>query len=259
MASLKKILLITEGPEDKKVLSRIFRAYGKEVDIVTFKMNVYKLIDLYESQNTEYENIDLQQTLLYELADLKQSEVKILQDRYVDKFLIFDFDPHAPQARLDKLENFIKYFRDSSDMGKLYINYPMMESYQHVSDKKLRKLEIDQEFLSRRFDKEDFVVGSRVAYKTRAKREGFTRRALSKQEWNWLISHHLYKLEQTVGSLRQSDFSQNIFLDLFKQQCANFQKDQSGLVLNTSLALIPELYPADWEDMTSRFETAPNI
>lgn len=254
MASLKKILLITEGSEDKKVLNRIFRAYDKEVDIVTFKMNVYRLIDLYESQNTEYENIDLQQTLLYELTDLKKSEVQILQDRYVDKFLIFDFDPHVPQARLDKLENFIKYFRDSSDMGKLFINYPMMESYQHVSDMKLKNFEIDQEFLSRRFGKEDFVVGSRVAYKTRAKREGFTRRALTRQEWNWLISHHLYKLERTVGSLRKSDFSQETFLDLFKQQCNNFQRDKSGLVLNTSLTLIPELYPSDWQDLTSKFE-----
>lgn len=43
MASIKKILLITEGPEDKKVLSRLFRAYDKEVDIVTFKFNKFSL------------------------------------------------------------------------------------------------------------------------------------------------------------------------------------------------------------------------
>lgn len=254
MAKLKKILLITEGQEDKKVLSRIFRTYNKEVDIVTFKTNIYQLIDLYDDQKMEYENIDLQHVLLHELSNLKSSEVKILQDRYVDTFLIFDFDPHAPQARLDKLEDFVKFFQDSSDMGKLYINYPMMESYQHVNDAKLKKLEIDHQFLSKEFDEKDFVVHSKAAYKTRAKREGFTRRNLSRQEWNWLISHHLYKLEKIVGSLRDSDFSQEMFLTFFKQQCESFRENKSGLVVNTSLSLVPELYPSDWEDMTTKFE-----
>ena len=46
--------------------------------------------------------------------------------------LIFDYERHDPYFSEDKINKLQLYFRDSTDAGKLYINYPMLESYQHL-------------------------------------------------------------------------------------------------------------------------------
>ena len=251
MVSPKKILVIAEGKNDKSIIKRIFETYKKNVEVVTFKTEIYQLYDMYEKQGVRYEDIDLQQTLLTERPNLTPNERKILHDRYVDIFLIFDFDPHASQAEIEKLEKLVAYFQDSSDMGKLFINYPMMESYQHIADSKLKAGLIDEQFLESRFSEQDLIKESnQVRYKVRAKKEGFKRKQLTIKEWDLLISHHLYKTERIVGSLRIVEFSQEMFLELLRLQGKSYLEDKTGYILNTSMTIIPELYPHDWHDCT---------
>ena len=46
----KKVLLVTEGPGDKKVLSNLFRTFSlSNIDIVTFKTDIHYLGRLYEA------------------------------------------------------------------------------------------------------------------------------------------------------------------------------------------------------------------
>ena len=252
MATSKKVLVIAEGPDDKKVINRVFAAYGKNIEVVTFKTDVYKLFSIYEKQETDYSDLDIQKTLLNEVGSLTPNERKILQDKYVDIFLIFDFDPHAETADIKKLKKLATHFKDSSDMGKLYINYPMLESFQHVSRDKLKAGKVDREFFERTFSEDDFSKEGtkKVKYKRRAKSEGFSHCDLSKDEWDLLVSHHLFKIEDSVGSLRKSDFSQEIYLDLLDRQDQSYKKKKYGMVVNTSLTIIAELYPKDWEDKT---------
>lgn len=112
MASPKKVLVIAEGKNDKSIIKRIFEVYKKNVEVVTFKTEIYQLYDMYEAQGVKYEDIDLQQTLLTERTNLTPNEKKILQDRYVDIFLIFDFDPHASHAEIRKLEKLASLLDD---------------------------------------------------------------------------------------------------------------------------------------------------
>lgn len=255
MANPKKILVIAEGKNDKSIINRIFKTYQKNVEVVTFKTEIYQLYDMYEKQGVEYEDIDLQQTLLTERSNLTRDERKILQDRYVDIFLIFDFDPHASKADIKKLEKLLAYFRDSSDMGKLFINYPMMESYQHIADSKLKAGLVDEQFLESRFSEQDLIKESnQTRYKVRAKDEGFKRKQLTIKEWDLLISHHLYKIERIVGSLREAEYSQKKFLELLRLQGKSYLKDKTGYILNTSMTIIPELYPHDWHDCTDEIK-----
>lgn len=255
MATSKKVLVIAEGPDDKKVINRVFAAYGKNIEVVTFKTDVYKLFSIYEKQETDYSDLDIQKTLLNEVSSLTPNERKILQDKYVDIFLIFDFDPHAETADIKKLKKLATHFKDSSDMGKLYINYPMLESFQHVSRDKLKAGKIDREFFERTFSEDDFSKEGtkKVKYKRRAKSEGFSHCDLSKDEWDLLVSHHLFKIEDSVGSLRKNDFSQKIYLELLDRQDLSYKKKKYGMVVNTSLTIIAELYPNDWKDRTDLF------
>lgn len=48
--------------------------------------------------------------------------------------------------------------------------------------------------------------------------EGFSHCNLSRQEWDLLISHHLLKIENFVGSLQDCDFSQESYLKLLDFQ-----------------------------------------
>ena len=111
---------------------------------------------------------------------------------------------------------------------------------------------IDIDFFDKGFSVVDFQKkGSRVNYKVRAKTEGFSHCDLQKSAWDGLISHHLFKIEQKVGSLRQCDYDQVRYLELLDLQGKSYHQAQNGLVVNTSMTIVPELYPNDWCDMTA--------
>ena len=45
---------------------------------------------------------------------------------------MFDFDPHDPQYSDAKIRKMMTFFSESTTMGKLYINYPMVEAFYHL-------------------------------------------------------------------------------------------------------------------------------
>ena len=53
---------------------------------------------------------------------------------YSDILLIFDLDPQDPSFTPQKIQRMMDYFVESSDMGKLYLNYPMVEAFYHMQD-----------------------------------------------------------------------------------------------------------------------------
>lgn len=63
--------------------------------------------------------------------------------------MIFDFDPQHDLPHFDTVNRMLKYFNDSTDQGKLFINYPMMQSYKHIThlpddEFKYRCVDMDQ-------------------------------------------------------------------------------------------------------------------
>ncbi len=50
IAMSKKVLVIAEGANDKKIIGRIFSAYEKNIEVFTFKMDVYQLFAIYDKQ-----------------------------------------------------------------------------------------------------------------------------------------------------------------------------------------------------------------
>ena len=103
IAMSKKVLVIAEGANDKKIIGRIFSAYEKNIEVFTFKMDVYQLFAIYDKQGADFSELDIQNTLINELK-LTPKERDILLNKYVDVFLIFDFDPHAHLADIEKLK-----------------------------------------------------------------------------------------------------------------------------------------------------------
>lgn len=54
------------------------------------------------------------------------------KEDFTNIFLVFDYERHDTNFSEDKIIRMQNSFMDSTDMGKLYINYPMIESYQHL-------------------------------------------------------------------------------------------------------------------------------
>lgn len=64
-----------------------------------------------------------------------EDEKSVLMDSYTDKLLIFDFDPqdsffrnHRDEA-CRRFQKLMEFFSESTDHGKLYLSYPMIEAF----------------------------------------------------------------------------------------------------------------------------------
>jgi len=68
------------------------------------------------------------------LKENEQDDEKrlLLEKKYSDILLIFDLDPQASNYAEEKICKMAQFFVESTDLGKLYINYPMVESFYHM-------------------------------------------------------------------------------------------------------------------------------
>jgi hypothetical protein len=80
--------------------------------------------------NEMQDDLDLPQVLKERERD--PAKKKLLDIKYTDVLLVFDLDPQDPLFSNDKIRRMQEYFCESSDMGKLYINYPMVEAFYHM-------------------------------------------------------------------------------------------------------------------------------
>ena len=127
-----KILVLVEGAKtDVKLMQKLFEVYGisERYEILSYNTNIYTLYREMFSDG-DPSSIDTLQNLKEHERDAEKK--KLFDNRYSDILLIFDLDPQDPQFSGDKITEMAEYFTESSDMGKLYINYPMVEAFYHM-------------------------------------------------------------------------------------------------------------------------------
>ena len=133
----RRTLLIVEGDDEKNMLFwALFRAFPemaiKYDDVWIYGTNIYMLYkDIVKEYGTEWlknkDDIDLPFVISKKITP---SNIQYKED-FSDIFLVFDYERHDPGFSENRIVDMQNYFYDSTDMGKLYINYPMLESYQH--------------------------------------------------------------------------------------------------------------------------------
>lgn len=113
-------------------MKRIFDIYGisENHSIIPYNTNIYTLYNQLPENEEEYADIDLLQLLKGRETDPKKLE--LLDERYTDILMVFDLDPQAPDFLPEKIRRMANYFTESTNMGKLYLNYPMVESFYHM-------------------------------------------------------------------------------------------------------------------------------
>lgn len=127
-----KTLLIVEGRHEKEDLFyHLLKAFPEvdidEKDIITYETNIYvlirKIVGEY-GEDWDKEDIDLPF-----LISSDKGGSKLQKRDFKNIYLIFDYERHDPyfsEAEILRMQN---YFSQPEDVGKLYINYPMVESY----------------------------------------------------------------------------------------------------------------------------------
>lgn len=129
-----KTLLIVEGNHEKNTLfSFIIKCFPKinirMEDIIIYHTNIYllyqKIEKVYEKEAWWEEDIDI----AFVISDEK---VKYRKRNFKNIFLVFDYERHDPGFEEEKILRMQEKFCDASDMGKLFLNYPMVESYEHL-------------------------------------------------------------------------------------------------------------------------------
>ena len=136
------ILIIVEGAKTEPAFfNRLLGVFDQNFEIYCFGTNIYTL---YKRMKEIEFNGDLKSVLI----ELHPEQRELLSKKFAYTYLVFDCDVHHPKKEdlrcieeiiadnFSKLREMAEYFVDETDpsVGKLYINYPMMESYRDCDD-----------------------------------------------------------------------------------------------------------------------------
>jgi len=129
-----EILMLVEGKAtEPKIMRKLLKLYeiNDGYRIVPYKTNIYTLYNsMVNELGADSDNWDIMTHLRSRESDPEKKE--ILRRRYTETLLIFDFEPHDPLFDETKIREMMRFFSDSTQMGKLYINYPMVEAFYHM-------------------------------------------------------------------------------------------------------------------------------
>ena len=129
-------LLIVEGRHEKdELFSLLFRCFGEinisADDIWIYGTNIYMLYDdIVREYGAKWEEDDID--LPFVISKKKGFSVLRYKEDFTNIILAFDYERHDTNFSEEKIMKMQQCFADAADMGKLYINYPMIESYQHI-------------------------------------------------------------------------------------------------------------------------------
>ena len=238
----KKVLVITEGPRDElHLLKSICLDLGvADVNFYSYKTDFHNFarIMLPNGALKPDNTIDLLLELKSHEADEKERE--ILSGIYTDVYIVFDFDPHVSKPEFEKILALAKYFTSSSDMGRLFVNYPMLQSYRHL--KKLPDTEYAERTVS---------MAEIFGYKELVFSEGVAE-LQSTHEYNHIqlmeiAAHNYIKREKMLGRTGeiQLDSKYNVLDDIkiLEIELSELEKNNRCYVLNTSSLMYLDYSP----------------
>lgn len=168
-------------------MQKLLYVYGfdQKYEIVSYNTNIYTLYNEMFRDN-DPADLDLLQVLKEHEKDPRKKP--LFDQSYSDILLIFDLDPQDPLFTSDKIQRMTEYFVESSDMGKLYLNYPMVEAFYHMHD--IPDAHFNEYFATQ----EELSNGT---YKQRVNQENrnrnYTKFAVTKEECNTVIQQNLEK------------------------------------------------------------------
>lgn len=232
-----KILLLVEGKRiEPKLFQHFYNLYEiRNLKIVSYCANLYALYHRLKSDyadangNIEYEFIDLP-LFINDYLQLEGDD-RLDKNNFREILLVFDFDPQDPSYTREKLLELLMNFSNSTENGKLYINYPMVESYKDIDsfvggsfhNSTVHFKDVQRAGSGK--NKYKKLVNSRTCIPEISK--------INKFVGNEIIKLHNSKLNSlVVGEVSSSDEK---YMELCKKQCLKLRDEAAIWIINTSI------------------------
>jgi hypothetical protein len=235
--SKRKILVLVEGARtDARLMEKLLAIYSIDVkyEIVSYGTNIYTLYGEMFAEN-DPSMVDLLQIL--KAREIDPGKKAIFGASYSDILLIFDFDPHAPDFSSEKIRRMAEYFVESSDMGKLYLNYPMVEAFYHMPSIP------DEQYNNRFATLEELQAGT---YKMRVNVENrnhnYTKFAADRVECNIVIRQNIDKARSITHEEKVSEYLPGQ-AHILTAQLVLLMEERKVAVLSTCPFFIPDYNP----------------
>ena len=248
-----KILLIVEGEKTETAfISRLAELYGLMYQIYTVRTNLFALYDKVKKTDFPCDVKDILREF-----NIPEEQKEVLREDFAYTYLIFDSElqdkrPYERQdppplisrisRNIDQLIEMAAFFNDETDpsKGKLYINYPMMESYRDAD------AFYDEQFMSNTVALDDIpdykiIVSSKHL-------AGYDIKNYTKDNYTDLMRMHVNKLAYMSGNENSYILPYSEYLTLSPgEKIATIQKnsilnDSVLHILNTSLFFLLDYY-----------------
>lgn len=248
MSDIHNALLIVEGSRTE---TDVFNQLSSVFDDLPFKIVSYKnnIHALYNRLKRDNFYVNIKDILIEKATD---EERMILEQDFAYTYLIYDCDlHHAPKddprsfsvvcsENLKQLQEMAEYFIDETDptIGRLFINYPMMESLRDAND-----------FFDNNYANAKIFIEDKTAFTTYKTITGKTRLAnkrvdcWTKENFCDLIRQNLFKLNQVCCQkwrmppykLYRTIMENHLVL---KAEQKAYEREHILYVLNTSVLIL---------------------
>lgn len=197
---MSNILFLFEGKVTENNYYKVIeRAIGSNIkssiNFYCYKTNIYTLYD--EISNDSALNI-IELVKEKALIDNDIENYEMLNTvNFGEIYLIFDLDPQDQRFDKNKIEKMIEIFNNETENGKLYINYPMIESFKHfkeIPDKNY--IDYKVKILDCKNYKKDVAKISCIN----------DYRKISKEQYINILNQNLEKINYLINRLNKCDF-----------------------------------------------------
>lgn len=238
-----KILLLVEGERlEKLVFKELSRLYGLKSEIFCLRCNIFMLYNVMKQYDFNASIKDIL-TEKSSISIYDEDRDILTNNKFAYTYLILDFDlQHSinnVELELKQIREMCEYFKDETDdtIGKLYINYPMMESFRDRDDF------IDEKFMNKIVCINDFVKYKEIAGKCKLSSTHINN--YKKEGFDEIIKSNLNKA--SVKLFENKIFNYHNYLkfisamSMFEKQCL-YVAQGYVYVLNTSLFLLIDYF-----------------
>ena len=183
------ILFILEGKKtEPQIIDGLKRNFFKNNIIIEaiYGTVIYHLYSKLYIDGVLDEDLDFFQILKENVKGIPKN---LNRENVSEIYLFFDHDGHATNASNKKIEQMLKYFNNETENGKLYINYPMVESLKHIGKFSVNEMKAK--------------IDNNRKYKNRVSKESLPKyihiKHYNYRDWSFLVKHHNKRLGYTIN------------------------------------------------------------
>lgn len=131
----KRFLFVVEGAKREMDIFDNFASvfFNDKSEVITLPvpadMNIYMLYDVLKEDNFE---TDIVEILKEKVQKARKKLKNFTRNSFAEVYLFFDFDAHANnlhnKSNVEVLKEMLDVFNNETELGKLYISYPMVEA-----------------------------------------------------------------------------------------------------------------------------------